>query len=152
MKEKITIYTNETCPYCKEIKKALNKEEIKFKEVNVSKETEEWEKVQVITGMPMLPTIVHFDRYFCPGRDYMNPEHLINLLKTYKKVKNDFNKLSYEHIRTLNYNIHGAFGRLNNSLEKINSLLETLAPYLTEKDKIITKPLEKEENEHESTS
>ena len=32
MKEKIIIYTNETCPYCKTIKEVLKEKNIEFKE------------------------------------------------------------------------------------------------------------------------
>ena len=45
MKEKITIYTGETCPYCKQIKNKLKESSIKFIEKDIIKSKKEWEKV-----------------------------------------------------------------------------------------------------------
>ena len=52
MKEKITIYTNETCPYCKTIKETLEKEGVKFKEKSVTKFAKEWQEITDLTGIP----------------------------------------------------------------------------------------------------
>ena len=47
--EKITIYTMETCPYCKIIKEELTKNNIKFEEKINTKFQEEWDKVVSLT-------------------------------------------------------------------------------------------------------
>ena len=75
MKKEITIYTNETCPYCKTIKEKLEEENIKFTEKDVLKFANEWSSISELTGMPQLPTLVFDKEYYIPGRDYFNPEH-----------------------------------------------------------------------------
>ena len=84
--------------------------------------------------MPQLPTLVFDKEYYIPGRDYFNPEHLINLVKESKKSKFDYSIRSFERIKTLNFNISNAFTQLQVVLNKIENKLNT------------------EENEHESTS
>jgi glutaredoxin len=134
MKKEITIYTNETCPYCKTIKEKLEEENIKFTEKDVLKFANEWSSISELTGMPQLPTLVFDKEYYIPGRDYFNPEHLINLVKESKKSKFDYSIRSFERIKTLNFNISNAFTQLQVVLNKIENKLNT------------------EENEHESTS
>ena len=53
----ITIYTNSTCGYCKQLKDELNKNNIEFKEKLISKFTVEWQDVVNLTGLPTTPTI-----------------------------------------------------------------------------------------------
>jgi len=134
MKEKITIYTNETCPYCKTIKEALEKEKIKFTEKLTSEFTNEWSSISELTGLAQLPTLVFNKEYYIPGRDYFNPEHLISLIKNSKESKFDYSTRSFERIKTLNFNILNAFNKLDTTLRNIENKLNT------------------EENEHKSTS
>ena len=85
--EKITIYTSETCPYCKQIKEELNKENIEFNEKLTKNYTEEWNNVTSLTGMPTIPTtptIEYQGQYFVPGRDYQNVNQLIDILKEFE--------------------------------------------------------------------
>ncbi len=128
MKEKIIIYTNETCPYCKNIKETLKNKNIKFEENLILKYKKEWEVAQRITGMSMLPTLFYKDTYFVPGRDFANPEHLLSLLENYEVIECGFDRLAFEHIRTMNYNISQAFNQIQTLLKNT------------------------EENEHKSTS
>ena len=123
--EKITIYTNETCPYCKQIKEELNKENIEFNEKLTKNYTEEWNNVTSLTGMPTIPTIYFQDNYFIPGRDFGNPQHLINILNNFKKSKFSINKQVFEKIKSLNYNINMAFGRLDKLLRQIETKINT---------------------------
>ena len=121
MKEKITIYTNETCPYCKTIKETLEKEGIKFKEKSVTKFAEEWQDIINLTGMATVPTIKYNDEYFIPTRDFSNPQQLIAMLKGFKKSKFSESKQILEKIKTLNSNINIAFTRLDQLLRKIET-------------------------------
>jgi len=134
MKEKITIYTSETCPYCKTIKEQLEKENIKFKEKLSSKFQKEMNEITDLTGLAQLPTLLFNSEYFVPGRDFFNPEHLINLIKNSKKSKFDYSIRSFERIKTLNFNILNAFNKLDATLRNIENKLNT------------------EKNEHKSTS
>ena len=134
MKKEITIYTNETCPYCKTIKEKLKKENIKFTEKDVLKFADEWSSISELTGIAQLPTLVFDKEYYIPGRDYFNPEHLISVIKESKKSKFDYSIRSFERIKSLNFNILTAFNRLDTTLRNIETKLN------------------KEENEHKSTS
>ena len=134
MKKEIIIYTNETCPYCKTIKEKLEEENTKFTEKDVLKFADEWSSISELTGMAQLPTLVFDKEYYIPGRDYFNPEHLISLIKESKKSKFNYPIRSFERIKTLSFNILTAFNQLQTVLSKIETKLN------------------KEENEHKSTS
>ena len=123
MKEKITIYTNETCPYCKTIKETLEKNDIKFTEKLISEYKEEWSDIGSLTNMSQTPTIIINNEYFVPGRDFFNPEHLINIIKEFKKSKFDYSIRSFERIKSLNFNILTAFNRLDTTLRNIETKL-----------------------------
>ena len=134
MKKEITIYTNETCPYCKTVKEKLEEESIEFIEKDVLKFANEWNSISELTGMAQLPTLVFDKEYYIPGRDYFNPEHLISIIKESKKSKFNYSIRSFERIKTLNFNILSAFNQLQTVLSKIENKLNI------------------EENEHKSTS
>jgi len=134
MKKEITIYTSETCPYCNTIKETLEKNDIKFIEKLISEYKEEWGDIGSLTNMSQTPTIIINNEYFVPGRDFFNPEHLINIIKEFKKSKFDYSIRSFERIKSLNFNILTAFNRLDTTLRNIETKLN------------------KEENEHKSTS
>ena len=54
----LTIYTNETCPYCKAIKEELTKENIKFKEKLTVNYKHEWQDIVSLINMSTVPTIL----------------------------------------------------------------------------------------------
>ena len=117
----ITIYTNSTCGYCKQLKDELNKNDIEFKEKLTSEFTVEWQDVVNLTGLPTTPTIKYKEEYFVPGRDYQNPQQLMNILETFPDSSYDYNRRAFERIKTLNYNINMAFGRLDQLLRQIET-------------------------------
>ena len=79
MRGKIIIYTNETCPYCKQIKEKFNEKNIEFENRITKDYTEEWQSVTNLTGMPTVPTVKYNGEYFVPGRDFPNPDRLIDI-------------------------------------------------------------------------
>ena len=87
----VDIYTNETCPYCKQIKEELTKNNIEFNERLTKDWPAKWQELISLTGMANLPTIVHENNIYTPGRDFNNPQHLINLINT-KHHGYDINK------------------------------------------------------------
>ena len=121
----ITIYTNSTCGYCKQLKDELNKNDIEFKEKLTSEFTVEWQDVVNLTGFPTTPTIKYKEEYFVPGRDYQNPQQLMNILETFPDSSHDYNKRTFERIKTLNYNMSVAFGRLDQLLRQIETKINT---------------------------
>jgi len=132
--KKIIIYSNETCPYCKQIKEGLTKDNIVFESRITNEHEEEWKNVITLTGIPSVPTILYEDEYFVPGRDFRSHPHLVEILKSYKKSGFPSDKIISEQLKTLNYNIQSAFGRTNQLLTQIENKLKI------------------EDNEHKSTS
>ena len=132
--DKIEIYTNNTCPYCKQIKDELSKKNIEFEEKLTPDFTDEYQEIVNLTGMPTVPTIKYNDEYFIPGRDFQNAQQVINLLETFKVSQYDDSRRVLERIKTLNFHINTAFSRLDQLLRKIETKINT------------------EEDEHKSTS
>ena len=121
----ITIYTNSTCGYCRQLKDELNKNNIEFKEKLISEFTVEWQDVVNLTGLSTTPTIKYKEEYFVPGRDYQNPQQLINILQTLPDSSHDYNKRTLERVKTLNYNMSIAFGKLDQLLRQIETKINT---------------------------
>ena len=124
--KKITIYTTATCGYCKTIKEELEKNNIEFEERLINEWSDEWQKVNSLTGVPTTPTICYKDSYFIPVRDFGNAQSLIQLLKSFKKSEFSESKQILERIKTLNYSINTAFGRLDQLLRKFEEKIEKL--------------------------
>ena len=66
----IVVYTNNTCPYCKQIKEKLNEKGIEFKNNITVENKKEWQNVINLTGLSTVPTIKIKESYFIPGRDF----------------------------------------------------------------------------------
>jgi glutaredoxin len=122
---KITIYTNETCPYCKQVKEELKKNNIEFNNKLTSVHQEEWAKINDLTGMPTVPTLKIEKTYLVPARDFGSPQHLISIIKNFKESEYRYNYRTFERIKTLNYNIQMAFGRTDKILRQIENKLNT---------------------------
>jgi len=132
--KKITLYTNETCPYCKNIKEQFTKKNIEFENKLTSDFKDEYQQIVNLTGIPTVPAIEYDGEYFIPGRDFGTPEQLINLLETFESSSYNETRRILERMKTLNYHINSAFGRVDQLLRKIE-------------DKLNIK-----EDEHESTN
>jgi len=117
----ITVYTNEQCPYCKQIKEELSKNNIEFEERLTKDYTEEWQEVVNLTGIGTVPTVKYDDEFFVPGRDFQNAQHLTSILETFKSSPYTQSRRTLERIKTFNYNINIAFGRLDQLLRQIET-------------------------------
>ena len=122
--KKITIYTNETCPYCKQIKEELTKNNIEFENILTTDDTEEWQAIVNFTGMPTVPTICLNGEYLVPGRDFGNADLLIKLIQNHTPSLYTVEEVMLEKIKTLNYNMSMAFNRTNQILTKIEEKLK----------------------------
>ncbi len=134
MKKKITVYTNKTCSYCNIIKENLKKSSIKFTEIDIVECKDIWDNVKDLTANPITPTIEINNEFLLPGRDFFNPQNLIDLISDFKESQYNENRRALELIKTLNYNVFTAFQRLDTTLKNIENKLN------------------KKENEHKSTS
>tara|TARA_R100000541_G_scaffold17105_2_gene26850 strand:- start:832 stop:1203 length:372 start_codon:yes stop_codon:yes gene_type:complete len=120
----IKIYTNETCPYCKQVKEELTKNNIKFKELLTASHVDEFNDVTFLTGMPTVPTLLFNEEYLLPGRDFRSAKDLIQILKNYKKTSFSNERRTLEQLKTLTYNIATAFGRTNQILTQIETKIK----------------------------
>jgi len=123
--EKIIIYTNEQCPYCKIVKEELTKNEIEFENRFTKDFESEWQDITSLTGMPSVPTIYYKDSYLVPARDFPNAQALISILQNFKELDFDDARQALERIKTLNYNMLTAFNRLDQLLRQIETKINT---------------------------
>ena len=122
---KIEIYTASTCGYCKTLKDELTKNNIEFEEKLTIDFKDEYQAIVNLTGLPTTPTIKYNDEYFVPGRDFNNVQQVINLLENFKSSKYTESRKILERIKTLNFHMSTAFGRLDQLLRKIETKLNT---------------------------
>jgi len=121
---KIIIYTNETCPYCKQIKEELTKNNIYFENVLTSDQPANWQAIVDLTGMPTVPTLNFNGDYLVPGRDFGNAANLVNLIQNYKESNFTIQEITLEKLKTLHYNISTAFNRTNQILTQIETKIK----------------------------
>ena len=119
------IYTNETCPYCKQVKEELNKNGIGYTERLTNDWETKWKDISQLTGMPTVPTIEYKDNYLTPGRDFRSAIHLVDIVKNYQDSNFPIEMQMSEKIKTLTYNISMAFNRTDQILKQIESKLNT---------------------------
>ena len=121
---KIIIYTNETCPYCKQVKEELIKNNIEFENKITDENQEEMQRITNLTGMANVPIISCAEEFLAPGRDFGNPQHLVNILNNMSKSEYSYSQQAFERIKTLNHNMGIAFNRTNQILTQIESKLK----------------------------
>ena len=118
--KKITIYTNETCPYCKKVKEALDNDGGFTVE---SKLTSEWpnefRQLSNLLGMGTVPLVVYDGNYWLPARDFTNENHLVSIINSINKSEFSFDEMTYQRLITLNYNISIAFNKLEDIISQI---------------------------------
>ena len=119
----ISIYTNKNCPYCKQIKEELLKQNINFKNKDTTQNKSEWLEIINLTGMPTVPTVECNNEYFVPGRDFANPQQLTAMLKEYTDSPHNQSKRTFERLKTLNYNMGHAFIKVDQLLKQIETKL-----------------------------
>ena len=125
--DKIIIYTNEQCPYCKQVKEELTKNEIEFENRFTKDFEDQWKNISGLTSMSTVPTIYYQDDYLVAGRDFPNPQVLVNILKNYIPLSLNFSneRQILERVKTLNYSMSMAFSRLDQLLRQIETKLNT---------------------------
>ena len=123
--DKIIIYTNNTCGHCKQIKEEFTKANLEFENKITSENESEWQEIVNLTGMGTVPTVIYNDEYFVPGRDFQNAKQLADRLKSFETPKHTQSQRTFERVKTLNYNINVAFGRLDQLLRQIETKINT---------------------------
>ena len=123
-KDKLTIYTSENCSYCKQMKEKFKENNIEFVEKEIKKYENEWKNIINLTNMPVTPCIYYENQYLFPARDFPNADMLVQMLENFQPDISDKKVQLLEKLKTLNYHINMAFGRLDQRLTTIESKLE----------------------------
>jgi len=125
--DKIIIYSNETCPYCKEIKEKLTENKIEFETRLTTDFQEEWKNIISLTGIAQVPTIFYKGTHLVPGRDYGNIDGLLMLLGNLKEINKNISLEQgiFERLKTLTYHMQTAFRRTDQLLRQIETKLNT---------------------------
>ena len=120
---KIEIYTNNDCPYCKTVKDEFKKQNIEFENKNTDDHKEEWQDIVNLTGMSTVPTIKYNGEFLVAGRDFGNPTNLIGIISNGFKSHEFFSdsRIILEKIKTMNYHMSQSFGRLDQLLRQIET-------------------------------
>ena len=132
--EKIIIYTNESCPYCKQVVEFFDNNDVKYINKITSEFQEKFDEISNLIDMAQVPLIEYKNQYFAPARDFPNPQLLVDRLKNFKESNFSETRQLLEKVKTLNFNISQAFVRLDQRLTQLETKLN------------------KEEDEHKSTS
>ena len=125
MNKKIVIYASKTCQYCDQVKKSLTESSIEFTEIDIIEYKSVWNNVKNLTATPVTPTIKINDEFLLPGRDFVSPENLIEIISNFKESIYSENRRTLELIKTLNYNTYTAFNRLSAVIQQIENKLNT---------------------------
>ena len=121
--DKLVVYANENCKYCKILKDKLDSEKIKYTNIDTIKNEDKWRQVVDKTFIATVPTVLYKDTFFVAGRDFANAESLVKLINDFKGLDATDPRLVLERIRTLTYSMTMAFGRMDNILRNIESKL-----------------------------
>ena len=124
--EKIIVYSNETCPYCKQVKEELTKNNIEFENRNTVEYAKEWNNISALTGMPTVPTLFFQNEYHVPGRDFGSALVLVSKIQNYIACDFPVDTQILEKTKSLIYNMAAAFNRTNQLLVKIEEKLKNV--------------------------
>ena len=113
----------DNCGYCSQVKEVLKEKGVEFVDKSTIEHKEEWDKVTNAIHIGITPTVLFKGCYFVPNRDFQHPQQLVDLLNSYEKPKLDSNDLVIERMKTLNYNMHQAFTRMDQLLRQIETKL-----------------------------
>ena len=123
MAKKVTIYISKNCGYCTTIKENFNEKEVKFTEKEISEHNGEWNEVSRLTGLPTTPTIEFNNNYYIPGRDFQNPDQIVDYIKDWdvKNESDQFNDVKLlEAFKTLTFTLNMSLSKLQRDLQQFN--------------------------------
>ena len=120
----VTIYISENCGYCGTIKDKFNEKEVEFVEKEISKYNNEWNEVARLTGLPSTPTIEFNGNYYIPGRDFNNPDQIVDYIKEWDS-NDEIDQLNdvklLEAFKTLTFTLNRSFSRLQQDLDQLKN-------------------------------
>lgn len=79
----IKIYTKKGCEYCNKLKIGLDKEGLKYLEIDIDKNRTESDKVFKFTGVDLIPIIIIKPHVLVPTKSFNTIEQAIDLIKSF---------------------------------------------------------------------
>lgn len=153
----IKMYTQPNCLYCKNIKEALTKNEIKYNEVDISKEEnrEEWNLITRLSGLGLTPTITFRDQIWAPNRDFQDDKGLVQRLIYFRDnpLKQPSEEDKFQILLNSTKNLAMSLSNLHQLLINVNTKVNQLTTVPPDQQK--PKPQqqsEKEELKQEETT
>ena len=117
------IYTNKCCGYCGTTKEKFDEEKVEFIEKDTNDFSNEWNEVARLTGLPTFPTIKFNGNYYIPGRDFQNPEQIVEYIKNWNsenEIGQDINVRLLEAFKTLAFTLNRSLNRLQGDLQQLS--------------------------------
>ena len=124
----LKVYSQKSCKYCDNIKKALKEDKIEFTSIEIDDNRDEWNELTRIVGMGMTPTITFGDEIWVPSRDFRGPEELITRIKYFQdyppKPVKDGEKIEMllHGMRNIAMSLNNLGQQLSNEHQKVNQL------------------------------
>jgi len=136
--KEVILYTQSTCPYCKQIKEALDQEGVKYVEKEYTKFPNEWLMVSETTQLGVFPTIEVSGEYLVPRRDFQQIPQGVQRIITManpERISNSNEVKMLESFKTLNYNMSTAFQNMSQTLKPLQEFITNIQKELEEEVK-----------------
>ena len=143
--KEVIAYTQSTCPYCNQMKEAMDQEGIKYTEREFTEFPNEWANVAEITQIPVFPTIKINEEYLVPRRDFQQIPQAIQRIVAManpERISPSNELRMIEGLKTLNYNMSNAFSGMNNTLRPLQEFITNIQKELAEEETEETKKSE----------
>tara|TARA_B110000977_G_scaffold102_1_gene243 strand:+ start:109 stop:651 length:543 start_codon:yes stop_codon:yes gene_type:complete len=135
--KEVIIYTNKNQPHNKQFTDLLTKEGIKFDEIDVEENKDEWNKVLSITNLPQLPTALINKNFLVQRRDFQNPQQLMGAIQHFANPNFEnpsFEGQVLENMKTTNYNLMMRINQLSQQIAPMITFVQNLEKQLAEED------------------
>ena len=133
----VLIYIDKNQPHNKQFTDLLTQEGIKFEEIDITKNKDEWNKVTSITNLGLLPTVLINKNFLVQRRDFQNPQQLLGAIQYFGNPNFEnpaFEGKVIEQMKTNNYNLFTRINQLSQQITPIITFIQNLEKQLAEDD------------------
>ena len=135
--KEVLIYTDKNQPHFKQFTDTLTQEGIRFNEVDITENKDEWAKVISITNLGLLPTIIVNKNFLVQRRDFQNPQQLVGAIQHFANPNFEnpaFEGQVLEQMKTNNYNLFTRLHQLQQQMTPLITFIQNLEKQLAEED------------------
>ena len=133
----VLIYTDKNQPQNKQFIDTLTQEGIKFEEIDITENKDDWNKVTSITNLGLLPTVLINKNFLVQRRDFQNPQQLVGAIQYFGNPNFEnpsFEGRMIEQTKTNNYNLFNRIQQLEGRLNPLIAFIQKLEKQLSEED------------------